>query len=99
MLVTAILNVSKVEALEPSVAVTFTVIVPTSPFFGVPLKVRVPALKESQEGRLDPFERAAVYVRLSPLSISVNVLEALKLRVLSSIVLLFISFALIYCCH
>ena len=58
--VTAKLKVSYADALDPSVAVTLTAIVPTSAFVGVPEKVRFEALKESQEGRDDPFERVAV---------------------------------------
>ena len=56
---TVISNVSDTEALLPSVAVTLTEIVPTLLFAGVPLKVRVPASKLNQVGKLDPSERVA----------------------------------------
>ena len=58
-LVTVILNVSETVAV-PSLAVTLTAIVPTSELVGVPEKVRVEALKESQEGSDDPFDKVAV---------------------------------------
>ena len=60
VLVTVILNVSETEALDPSVAVTLTAIVPTSELVGVPVKVRVEALKDNQEGREDPLDNVAV---------------------------------------
>ena len=69
------MKVSYADALDPSVAVTLTAIVPTSAFVGVPEKVRFDALKESQEGRDDPLDKVAVYVRLSPLSMSEKVFE------------------------
>ena len=59
-LATLITKVSLTEALEPSVAVTFTEMEPTSPFRGVPLKVRVWELKLSQDGRAAPPARVAV---------------------------------------
>ena len=59
MLVTVILKVSETVA-EPSLAVTFTAMVPTSEFVGVPVKVRVEALKDNQEGREDPLDNVAV---------------------------------------
>ena len=59
MLVTVILKVSETEAV-PSLAVTLTAMVPTSELVGVPVKVRVEALKESQEGRDDPLDKVAV---------------------------------------
>ena len=60
VLVTVILNVSETEELDPSVAVTLTAIVPTSELVGVPVKVRVEALKDNQEGREDPLDNVAV---------------------------------------
>ena len=57
--VTVILKVSDTVA-DPSLAVTLTAIVPTSAFVGVPEKVRVEVLKESQEGRDDPLDNVAV---------------------------------------
>ena len=74
MLVTVILKVSE-TVVDPSLAVTLTAIVPTSELVGVPVKVRVEALKESQEGRDDPLDNVAVYVRLSQLSTSTKVLD------------------------
>ena len=59
VLVTVILKVSETVA-EPSLAVTFTAIVPTSELVGVPENVRVEALNESQEGREDPLDKVAV---------------------------------------
>ena len=59
-LVALIAKVSLTEALKPSVAVTFTEMEPTSPFSGVPLKVRVAVLKLSQDGRAVPLARVAV---------------------------------------
>ena len=50
-LVTLILKVSDTAAPALSVAITLTAIVPTSEFVGVPEKVCVEVLKESQEGR------------------------------------------------
>ena len=57
-LVTVMLKVSETVA-EPSLAVTFTLMVPTSELVGVPEKVRVEVLKESQEGSEEPFDRVA----------------------------------------
>ena len=59
VLVTVRLKVSETVA-DPSLAVTFTAMVPTSEFVGVPEKVRVEALKESHEGREDPLDNVAV---------------------------------------
>jgi len=47
-------------ALLPSVAVTFTVMAPTSPLAGVPLKVRVATLKLSQPGSAEPLASVAL---------------------------------------
>jgi len=47
---TSISNTSDTVPPLPSSAVTFTVNVPTSPAWGVPLKVRLPAVKVSQPG-------------------------------------------------
>ena len=54
-MVTVILNVSDTEA-DPSLAVTFTAMVPTSELEGVPENVLVEVLKESHEGREEPLE-------------------------------------------
>ena len=59
VLVTVILKVSDTVAV-PSLAVTFTAMVPTSELVGVPEKVRVEVLKESHEGRDDPLDSVAV---------------------------------------
>ena len=59
VLVTVILKVSETEAV-PSLAVTFTAMVPTSELVGVPENVRVEVLKESHDGREDPFDKVAV---------------------------------------
>ena len=59
VLVTVILKVSETVA-EPSLAVTFTAMVPTSELVGVPEKVRVEALNESHEGRDDPLDNVEV---------------------------------------
>ena len=50
---------SETDALPPSVAVTFTAMLPTSPFAGVPENVRVAASKPSQLGSGDPFDSVA----------------------------------------
>ena len=60
MLVVVMLKVSETEPLALSVAVTLTAIVPTSEFVGVPVRVRVEALKDSQDGSDDSLERVAV---------------------------------------
>ena len=73
-MVTVILNVSDTEA-DPSLAVTFTAMVPTSEFAGVPENVLVEVLKESHEGREEPLARVAVYARVVPLSTSAKVLD------------------------
>jgi len=52
-------NVLLMLAPAASVAVTLTEIVPTSPFAGVPVKVRVVASKLSQAGRALPFASVA----------------------------------------
>ena len=59
VLVTVILNVSETVA-DPSLAVTFTAIVPTSELVGVPANEFVSESKISQEGREDPFDNVAV---------------------------------------
>ena len=60
VLVTVILKVSATVALLPSVAVTLTARTPTFALSGVPLKVRVSASKESQDGSALPSESVAV---------------------------------------
>ena len=60
VLATEITKVSLTAALELSVAVTLMEMEPTSPLRGVPEKVRVLALKLSQEGREVPSARVAV---------------------------------------
>ena len=54
------LKVSATEALLVSFAVTLTAISPTFAFKGVPLNVRVLALKDSQDGKALPSESVAV---------------------------------------
>ena len=58
--VTAILNVSLAARPPRSVAVALTLSVPTSAAVGVPLKVRVAALKLSQAGSGEPSAAVAV---------------------------------------
>lgn len=53
------LKMSLMAALPPSVAVTLTVSVPTAAAGGVPLKVRVPGVKFSQEGSAVPSDLVA----------------------------------------
>ena len=62
------LKVSDTEAVL-SLAVTLTAMVPTSELVGVPVKVRVEALKDSQEGRDDPLDKVAVGQRSSTIDI------------------------------
>jgi len=57
--VTVSVNVSVAVALLPSVAVTLTLRAPTSPFEGVPLKVREEASKLNQLGRVLPSSSVA----------------------------------------
>ena len=54
-----IVNVSDTLSKLLSVAVIMTSIAPTSEFVGVPLKVRVVALKSSHEGRATPLKSVA----------------------------------------
>ena len=70
VLATTISKVSETEALEPSVAVTLTESVPTSPFAGAPENVRVAASNESQLGRAFPLGSVAAYVSVPPTSTS-----------------------------
>ena len=56
-----------------SVAVTLISKVPTSPLFGVPLKVPVSGLKSSQSGRVVVPTWLAVQVRRSPFCVSMSV--------------------------
>ena len=58
--VTVSVNVSVAVALLPSVAITVISMAPTSPFEGVPLKVREEASKLNQLGRVFPSESVAV---------------------------------------
>ena len=53
--VTVIVKSSLAAALLPSVQVVLTATVPTSPLAGVPLYVRVFAVKVSQPGNALPF--------------------------------------------
>ena len=80
VLVTVRTNVSLTAALDPSVAVTTIVCVPTFALIGVPLIV--PELIESVLGAPD-----IVYVSESPESTSVNAAAAFKLYDASSAVL------------
>ena len=58
--VTAILKVSLAARLPRSVAETLTLSVPTFAAVGVPLNVRVAALKVSQAGSAEPSAAVAV---------------------------------------
>ncbi|ETR64757.1 MAG: hypothetical protein OMM_15398, partial [Candidatus Magnetoglobus multicellularis str. Araruama] len=79
------MNVSLTLAREISFEVTFTLMLPTSSFVGVPVKVRVPALKLSHVGNELSLSRVAVYVNESPKSTSLKVLNAnVKLNAESS---------------
>ena len=60
MFVTVRLKVSETLALLLSVAVTLTATDPTSPFEGVPLKVRVLVSNDSQGGSVFPSSKVAV---------------------------------------
>ena len=69
-----------------SIAVTRTPVFPTFAFAGVPLKVRVAALKLSQDGRAEPSERAALQVSASPTSTSEKLSPGtMKLQAASSV--------------
>ncbi len=57
---TAMSKVSLTVVTEPSVAVSLTFKLPTSPMSGVPEKVPVAALKLSKVGRAAPMARVAV---------------------------------------
>ncbi|MGY3365250.1 hypothetical protein ACVWZL_002375 [Bradyrhizobium sp. GM2.4] len=59
VVLTTILNISLAERLPRSAAVAFTLTVPTSADVGVPLKVRVDALKVSQAGSGEPSAAVA----------------------------------------
>ena len=72
-MVTVRANVSLIETLAASVAVTLMLIVPTSPFSGVPEKLPVVASKLSQAGSGEPSSSVAVRVGVSPASGSTNV--------------------------
>ena len=60
MFVIVRLKVSATLALLLSVAVTLTATDPTSSFKGVPVKVCVVVLNESQDGSADPSAKVAV---------------------------------------
>ncbi len=85
-LATAKSNVASAVAPALSVAVTLTLIVPTSSLAGVPSKVPVAASKLNHAGIAVPSERVALKVRLSPASTSSKVLAGIaKLKALSSV--------------
>src|SRR4051812_9079819 len=87
VLTTPRLNTSEALAPAKSVPVTLTDTVPTSPFSGVPLKVRVAALKFSQVGNGSPLANVALKATLSPTSTSANALAGtVKLNTASSLV-------------
>ena len=75
VLLILILKTSDAERPLVSAAVTLTVIIPTSVFTGVPLKIRVAASKDSQLGNTFPSDKVAVYVSESPSSASENIFE------------------------
>ena len=54
------MNVSVTVPPLPSLAVTLMLMVPTSPLAGLPLKVRVAALKLNQAGKAPPPVSAVV---------------------------------------
>ena len=86
VLATLILNVSNTVALLASVAMTLTLIEPTSPLTGVPLKTRVVVLKLNQLGNALPSANVAEYVSESPTSTSANVFAGtVKLNALFSV--------------
>ena len=60
LLITVMRNSSETAAPAESVAETRTSIAPTSVFSGMPLKVRVEALKLSHPGRAAPLRSEAV---------------------------------------
>ena len=60
VLVTVSVKLSSTDRLPRSAALTLTLIVPTSPLAGVPLKVRVAALKLSQVGSALPSASVAL---------------------------------------
>ena len=71
---TARSKLSDTAALPVSVAVTLTLIVPTSPLAGVPENAPVAALKLSQLGSALPLAKVADRVSVSPTSGSMKVL-------------------------
>ena len=76
VLATVSVNADATVAPARSVATTFNDTAPTSPFSGVPLKVRVAGLNVSHDGNAAPLANVAVYVSVSPSgeSASANVL-------------------------
>ena len=84
----ATLRVKSWEAEAPAVSVAVTRIsrAPTSPLAGVPEKLLVAGLKESQAGRGLPSARVAERLRLSPASTSAKLLAGtVKAKLLSSL--------------
>jgi hypothetical protein len=73
VLVIVTVKSSNAEASEPSVALTRTVITPTSPLSGVPENSPVAALNVSQLGRAAPSGSVAVSASVSPRSTSAKV--------------------------
>ena len=58
---------------------------PTSVLSGVPLKVRVPALKVSQEGSAEPLERRAIAQRVAHIDVGKRSPGTVKLNAASSV--------------
>ena len=86
VLATVMANTSETLAPARSVAVTLTLMLPTSPLRGVPLKVRVGASKASQVGSGAPPASVALKVRLSSRSTSAKVVVGTtKLKSASSV--------------
>ncbi len=85
--VTVTLNSSDTLAPAVSVTVTLSGSIPTLSLVGVPIKVIVAGSNVSQEGSAVPSDNVALYVRVSPKSMSAKVLPGtVKLNIASSIV-------------
>ena len=73
VLATVTLKLLETDAPVASVAVTINARLPTSPFNGVPLKVRVVVLNDSQLGSGSPLASEPVRLEVSPTSTSAKV--------------------------
>ena len=82
------MNSSATKSPARSVAVTLTVMEPTSALAGVPLKEPSAASKVSQVGRAEPLARVALRVSVSPASTSAKVpVGSVKEKAASSVAL------------